>query len=138
MDIRIDGAWLDYTGSGVRIAVIDDGVFYLHPDLAPTYDPDADFNFSSGEPDGIAVAGTYSHGTQVAGFLGAALDGLGLVGVAHGAIFTSLRATNDAGGYEASEAAVASAIGFDVTRSEEHTSELQSLMRNSYAVYCLK
>src|SRR3546814_6584583 len=28
-------------------------------------------------------------------------------------------------------------IGFD-RRSEEHTSELQSLMRNSYAVICLK
>src|SRR3546814_7092085 len=28
---------------------------------------------------------------------------------------------------------------FEVTaRSEEHTSELQSLMRNSYAVFCLK
>src|SRR3546814_1385108 len=27
---------------------------------------------------------------------------------------------------------------FDVTRSEEHTSELQSLMRISYAVFCLK
>src|SRR3546814_10761221 len=26
----------------------------------------------------------------------------------------------------------------DVTRSEEHTSELQSLMRPSYAVFCLK
>src|SRR3546814_2303716 len=26
----------------------------------------------------------------------------------------------------------------DVPRSEEHTSELQSLMRNSYAVFCLK
>src|SRR3546814_9396046 len=26
----------------------------------------------------------------------------------------------------------------DETRSEEHTSELQSLMRNSYAVFCLK
>src|SRR3546814_3838110 len=26
----------------------------------------------------------------------------------------------------------------DLTRSEEHTSELQSLMRNSYAVFCLK
>src|SRR3546814_3854927 len=25
-----------------------------------------------------------------------------------------------------------------VTRSEEHTSELQSLMRSSYAVFCLK
>src|SRR3546814_6322117 len=28
--------------------------------------------------------------------------------------------------------------GLDVHRSEEHTSELQSLMRNSYAVFCLK
>src|SRR3546814_2231590 len=28
--------------------------------------------------------------------------------------------------------------GSDALRSEEHTSELQSLMRNSYAVFCLK
>src|SRR3546814_9028575 len=28
--------------------------------------------------------------------------------------------------------------GVDAVRSEEHTSELQSLMRNSYAVFCLK
>src|SRR3546814_1682016 len=28
--------------------------------------------------------------------------------------------------------------GYDVHRSEEHTSELQSLMRNSYAGFCLK
>src|SRR3546814_10351802 len=33
---------------------------------------------------------------------------------------------------------VARAGGFGVTRSEEHTSELQSLMRISYAVFCLK
>src|SRR3546814_7166969 len=30
------------------------------------------------------------------------------------------------------------AQGFAVRRSEEHTSELQSLMRISYAVFCLK
>src|SRR3546814_9974358 len=28
--------------------------------------------------------------------------------------------------------------GDDIARSEEHTSELQSLMRTSYAVFCLK
>src|SRR3546814_5121786 len=28
--------------------------------------------------------------------------------------------------------------GYESYRSEEHTSELQSLMRNSYAVFCLK
>src|SRR3546814_2302420 len=30
------------------------------------------------------------------------------------------------------------AVEDDALRSEEHTSELQSLMRNSYAVFCLK
>src|SRR3546814_10669096 len=30
------------------------------------------------------------------------------------------------------------AVAFDVERSEEHTSELQSLMRISYAVFCLE
>src|SRR3546814_5601581 len=35
--------------------------------------------------------------------------------------------------------AAARSTGVDiVTRSEEHTSDLQSLMRNSYAVFCLK
>src|SRR3546814_10791397 len=29
-------------------------------------------------------------------------------------------------------------LGEQVIRSEEHTSELQSLMRSSYAVFCLK
>src|SRR3546814_8111724 len=29
-------------------------------------------------------------------------------------------------------------VGLIVLRSEEHTSELQSLMRSSYAVFCLK
>src|SRR3546814_10118249 len=29
-------------------------------------------------------------------------------------------------------------LRFPLERSEEHTSELQSLMRNSYAVFCLK
>src|SRR3546814_3863313 len=33
---------------------------------------------------------------------------------------------------------VAESIGIGPVRSEEHTSELQSLMRISYAVFCLK
>src|SRR3546814_9747497 len=32
----------------------------------------------------------------------------------------------------------AGGVALDVSRSEEHTSELQSLMRISYAVFCLK
>src|SRR3546814_2305865 len=36
------------------------------------------------------------------------------------------------------ESAVLDQMAVDLTRSEEHTSELQSLMRISYAVFCLK
>src|SRR3546814_1244672 len=50
----------------------------------------------------------------------------------------------DSGGLGADEEAEqaclaqANAAAHTPVRSEEHTSELQSLMRNSYAVFCLK
>src|SRR3546814_10253983 len=40
--------------------------------------------------------------------------------------------------YTASKAVAAESRSYSGTRSEEHTSELQSLMRISYAVFCLK
>src|SRR3546814_10669446 len=52
-----------------------------------------------------------------------------------------LRADQDALGVEAVEQVVEAApllADPGRRRSEEHTSELQSLMRNSYAVFCLK
>src|SRR3546814_6169297 len=59
-------------------------------------------------------------------------------------VLTSLRRLDIGGGLEAGVAIVVLAIALDrlsqafVNRSEEHTSELQSLMRISYAVFCLK
>src|SRR3546814_10782091 len=52
-------------------------------------------------------------------------------------------ATLEAGFVPAGDNAVADTARFNVSaqvtpRSEEHTSELQSLMRTSYAVFCLK
>src|SRR3546814_1751631 len=47
-------------------------------------------------------------------------------------------ATLDVGDAASIEFAVASIVGWTGRRSEEHTSELQSLMRISYAVFCLQ
>src|SRR3546814_6227133 len=45
----------------------------------------------------------------------------------------------DSGGFQVMSLAARRKIDAEgVTRSEEHTSELKSLMRNSYAVFCLK
>src|SRR3546814_9957456 len=43
-----------------------------------------------------------------------------------------------AGAFPSASAFRAPLTVYPSTRSEEHTSELQSLMRNSYAVFCLK
>src|SRR3546814_5800019 len=62
-------------------------------------------------------------------------------------LFRSLPAAGAAGGVRGRVAGAAGPFAFpagpiarygDTRRSEEHTSELQSLMRNSYAVFCLK
>src|SRR3546814_1428577 len=45
---------------------------------------------------------------------------------------------DDAEGFKAAFVDIASRFEMDWSRSEEHTSELQSLMRISYAVFCLK
>src|SRR3546814_7757505 len=69
------------------------------------------------------------------------------VGCGDGALMAALRDKKrvDARGIELDRVNVAEAVAKglsviqgDADRSEEHTSELQSLMRSSYAVFCLK
>ena len=38
LDLNVVEAWQQgYTGKGVTVAIMDDGLDYLHPDLAPNY-----------------------------------------------------------------------------------------------------
>src|SRR3546814_10857992 len=51
---------------------------------------------------------------------------------------TEFSLPDDLRGFDQCQRKVRAHVVVDATRSEEHTSELQSLMRNSYAVFCLK
>jgi thermitase len=86
-DADIDGpeAWALGTGAGVRVAVIDTGIDYTHPDLAANFVGGQDF--VNGDPDPMDDHG---HGTHVSGTIAARLNNLtgtpadeeGVVGVA--------------------------------------------------------
>ena len=85
-DIDAPEAWAVFEGnSTVTVAVIDSGVDYTHPDLAPNYAGGDDFVFLDGDP-----MDDNGHGTHVAGTIAAAMGNLtgtpprpeGVVGVA--------------------------------------------------------
>ncbi|WP_226580417.1 S8 family serine peptidase [Acuticoccus sediminis] len=80
--------WDDYTGAGVRVALIDDGVDYLHPDLLPNYD----FSLEVAGVDGYHPDRDGAHGTAVAGIIAAQRNQTGAVGIAHEATLVSMPA----------------------------------------------
>ena len=69
------------TGAGVRVAIIDGGIYDLHADLAPNLDTGCSVSFVPGQPFNND-AGTFWHGTHVAGIVAAADNGFGVIGVA--------------------------------------------------------
>ncbi len=87
LDLNVFGVWnpvegLAYTGLGTRTFVLDSGIDFNHPDLAPNYNTVLDFDFETGALSAFG-SDTESHGTAVAGIIGAAANGTGAVGVAY-------------------------------------------------------
>ncbi|MEF8747646.1 MAG: cadherin-like domain-containing protein [Candidatus Accumulibacter propinquus] len=86
LDLNVRGVWnplegLAYTGASTRVFVIDNGFDYNHSDLAPNYNFALDYDFETNTDDAFGGP-TDSHGTAVAGIIGAAANGTGAVGVA--------------------------------------------------------
>ncbi|MEK9154058.1 MAG: S8 family serine peptidase [Patescibacteria group bacterium] len=106
----------NYKGQGVKIGIIDSGINYLHPDLAPNYKGGYDFYYYDLDPMDV-----YGHGTHVAGTACAADNDngvvspkLGVVGVAPECDLYSLRVLNEDGvGYESD---IISAIEWSLER----------------------
>ena len=109
----------DYKGQGVKIGIIDSGINYTHPDLAPNYKGGYDFYYYDLDPMDV-----YGHGTHVAGTAcaadndnGVASPKLGVVGVAPECDLYSLRVLNENGvGYESDiVSAIEWSLGREVT-----------------------
>src|SRR3546814_7392403 len=87
-----------------------------------------------GSPSGIDNAEGFSVGGNI-GFAGFTFGGSFADTKGNGSGGTDSAVSFDGRGYDVG---VAYAFEAAEVRSEEHTSELQSLMRSSYAVFCLK
>ncbi|MFB3739194.1 MAG: S8 family serine peptidase [Candidatus Velamenicoccus archaeovorus] len=89
------------TGGDASVVVgdIDTGMDFTHPDLAPNADAADSVNCVSGAPVPGAAAATddNGHGTHTAGTIAAALNGVGIVGVAPNVKIAAIKAGNAAG-----------------------------------------
>ncbi len=79
-------------GSGVNISIIDTGIDYRHPDLAPNYRGGYDFVNDDDDP-----LDDNGHGTHCAGIIAAADNDNGIVGVAPGANLYAIKAMDSEG-----------------------------------------
>ena len=51
-DMNVTGAWsMGYSGKGVVVTFIDDGIERDHPDLIENYDPEASYDFNDNDDD---------------------------------------------------------------------------------------
>ena len=71
-EIGITALWnMGLTGSGMKIAIIDDGVDYTNPDLGGCFGPNckviAGWDVDNNDPDPMPVEPSTSHGTLLAG-----------------------------------------------------------------------
>lgn len=70
-------AWGYSQGKGIRVAVVDTGIDFKHPDLKPNYVGGASF-----VPGAATPMDDHGHGTHCAGTIAAAVEGSNVVGVA--------------------------------------------------------
>lgn len=96
--IRAPEAWAaGYTGRGVRVAVLDGGIYDAHLDLAPNLDVARSVSFVPGVPFNQDL-GTFWHGTHVAGIIAAADNGIGTIGIAPGATLIGVKVLHGGSG----------------------------------------
>jgi subtilisin family serine protease len=106
-----DGSYQFATGAGVTVGVIDSGVDFTHPDIAPNLDEDRSCSFifddtPTADPAEIAngdcsnkaaVQDLNGHGSHVATTIAAPINDFGIAGVAPDATIVGLKACTKVG-----------------------------------------
>lgn len=91
-DINVASVWDTYTGAGTNVAIVDDGIDLVHPDLSAGVRADIDIDLISNDSSPSHALSSEGHGTMVAGLIGARQgNATGGVGVAFGTGLVGVR-----------------------------------------------
>ena len=103
--MNMQDVWVNYTGSGITIAVIDTGIDTDHPEFAgriSEYSYNAtedkvvkDYVLENGEYDWSLVEDEQGHGTAVTGVIAASMNSGNVVGIAPDVTIITIKAESD-------------------------------------------
>lgn len=126
-DANVVDVWDQYTGQGIVVAVVDDGLQHAHPDLLPNYVAALSYDFNDNDPDPTPAAG-FGHGTAVGGVAaGRGNNGIGISGAAPAAGLSGIRLLG--GGI--TDATIANALSFQTQGNDIYNN---SWMPSGYGV----
>ncbi|MCR9288906.1 MAG: S8 family serine peptidase [Bacteroidetes bacterium] len=112
-DMKVYSAWNTSTGSSsIKVAIIDEGVDLVHPDLVANLLPGYD---ATGQGSGGAPSGDDAHGTACAGIVaGVGNNSTGVAGVAYGSKIIPVRIaySNAQGNWVTSNTWIANALNW--------------------------
>ena len=150
-DMAIIGAgssrsYANATGEGVSVGVIDSGVDFTHPDIAPNLDVGRSCSFiftdtPTAEPQEVgngdctnkaAVQDINGHGTHVASEIAAPINGIGIAGVAPDATIVAIKACTVVGFCFADSVAAALRYAGDINLDVVNL----SLFADPFLFYC--
>ncbi len=144
--IDIESAWIITTGSpNVRVAVIDEGVELLHPDLRNNVLPGYNAT-GSGVSAGAPLSNKDWHGTVVAGVIAAEQNNsIGISGVAPNCKIVPVRVKNAHGEYKPAD--IANGINWVANNSKaevinislagSHDAEVNTAIKNALSKGCV-
>jgi subtilisin family serine protease len=149
--VEAPAAWgAGYTGAGVRVAVIDGGIYASHIDLAGAIDITASRSFvpPASATDTCSTAfncdvGTFWHGTHVAGII-AGRGNHGALGIAPGATIIGVKALHNGSGsfgsiisavlYASTDAhadIINMSLGAEFNRNEQGAAQLRAALNKA-------
>ncbi|KAI3654509.1 hypothetical protein MP228_000563 [Amoeboaphelidium protococcarum] len=109
----------NYTGRGVQIALIDDGLEFSHPDIAPAYDAIGSYDFNSRSPLRPPKSILDNHGTRCAGqIVGRPNNSVCGVGLSYGATVAGIRLISE----DPTDSAEGAALTYQYQRNHIYSS----------------
>ena len=92
IDVNITNVWNTYKGDGIKLAIVDDGLQWTHPDLTNHYNAALSWDFNDNDANPYPDVNYDDHGTACAGVAaGHGSNSVGICGAAFNATLVGLR-----------------------------------------------